>query len=267
MGVGKTMFSTAVSALAHVHDWTGFGEWFGTRQDAILVYHQIGEPPPEFFGQISPERFDADLSYLTSEYEVVPLDEVTTRSERPRVALTFDDGLASFHGTVLPLLRKFDVPATVFVTPALLGDRNRELARNAHSIDYDGRITLTEDEVFDLVDEPLVTIGSHSLTHRNLADVGCVETLRREIVASRDRLEHRFGVDVTAFSYPYGEVTDTARALVESNYEMSVTTKPYLVDAPATGHQLPRVAGHLPRRRLSWELTPLSDRVNAIRYR
>lgn len=254
--------------LSSVHNLTGIGEWVGGGQDAILVYHAVGDSTSaELFGQISVERFSADLSNLIEKYEIVPLEELLVPSDSPRVALTFDDGLASVHSTVLPLLREFEAPATVFVTPGFIDDRNREMLLRKHGIDSDNRIILTEAEVFDLVDDPLVTIGNHSLTHTNLSAVCSPEKLHREIVESRNQLEDRFGIDVTAFSYPYGAVNEPAKELVESTHDISVTTKPYLLMSPTSGHQLPRIPGHVSPKQLSWELTPLSDHVNTIRYR
>ena len=265
--LARTSFEEVADSAAAIHERTGVGTRFGDEGNAILVYHHVGPDDDEApFGTVTPERLRADLQFLQEAYSVVPLSEVAGDIDGPAVALTVDDGYRSVHTEVLPLLREFGFPATVFVSPGLIGDRNPELVATRHGVSPAKVPMLTDEEVSTLAAEPLVELGNHSQTHPSLAEVDSPDRLHREIVGARDRLQDRYGVAVGAFSYPHGAASPRARVLVEQTHAVSVTTAPFLVEPPCETHGLPRVGGHHPPARLRWELSPLSDRLNRLRY-
>lgn len=266
--VTDTVLEYLVSTSAALHCATGFGHVAGTRRNGVLMYHGVGDRETEggFFGSVSSERFRADLEHFAAGFEFVALADVFEGGETGQIAVTFDDGLSSVYSEVLPILREFDAPATVFVTPAFVGDRNRDLIAKRHRVDVDGPIMLTDDELAALASDPLVTVGNHTLTHPNLAEVESDERLHAEIVGARDRLEDRYDTVVDSFSYPYGTYSERAREVVETSHDVSVTTTPFPVDPPADGHALPRLRAHEPRRRLLWQLSPLGEALNKLRY-
>lgn len=87
--------------------------------DGIVDYHAVGDPGG--FGNVSCERLRRDLRYLTDRYDVVDLPAVLERGDRPRVALTFDDGYQNFYEKVFPVLQALEIPATLFVPVAFVG--------------------------------------------------------------------------------------------------------------------------------------------------
>ncbi len=98
--------------------------WRGSRL-LILAYHGVStldehEWNPELY--LPAHAMRGRLELLRDEgYNVVPLKEGVDRLEAgtlpPRaVALTFDDGTHDFHRVVVPMLREFGFPATVYVT-------------------------------------------------------------------------------------------------------------------------------------------------------
>lgn len=70
--------------------------------------------------------------HLARSYRVMPLSGIIRRLERRlplpdgTVAITFDDGYASNHDLAFPVLREFDLPATIFVTSGFV-DRTENL--------------------------------------------------------------------------------------------------------------------------------------------
>jgi len=109
--------SGAVGALART-------SW---RRDRLLVlcYHGISmrdehEWKPGLF--LSPERFEMRVRMLVElEYNVLPLAEAVerllARSLPPRaVVITFDDGFADFGVRAWPVLARYRLPATLYLT-------------------------------------------------------------------------------------------------------------------------------------------------------
>lgn len=70
--------------------------------------------------------FEELLALLTRETSIVPLLELLDRPEssspRQRVALTFDDGWDDSYSVALPMLERYNAPATVFLCTALMGE-------------------------------------------------------------------------------------------------------------------------------------------------
>jgi len=69
-------------------------------------------------------------------------------------------------------------------------------------------------------------IGSHSLSHANLAGLGA-EALRRETEASRHELEEKLQTPVKVFAYPFGSWDAAARAAVaQAGYAAACAISP-----------------------------------------
>lgn len=268
-----------VQHFGRVDRYLGLSRKAPDTGDVVLVYHAVGDPGK--YGNVSTDRFRRDLEYLTEAYEVVDLPEVVDHDDRKGVAVTFDDGYHSFYTEALPVLREFEVPATVFVVSGFLDDRNAdrlwrlresptesdygERQRPAPAFPADGRVMLTGDQLRALVDEPLVTVGNHTATHPDLKRVGDLDRLTAEIEGAKRDLEARLGVGVDRFSYPYGRVTEAAERVVRDAHEVAVTTATRPVPDRPDPYRLPRFPAQLPEWRLRWELTDLRWQFSTLR--
>ncbi len=138
---------------------------------------------------ISPKRFEQQLRWLSRWRRVVPLEETLRVAPRRRlVAITFDDGYRDNLTVALPLLEKFHLPITLFVTAGLLG-------RDTY---------LSESELREISKHPLVTIGAHGLWHRHFNRLTSDEA-RFELTESRRLLAGITGKTVDLLAWPYGE--------------------------------------------------------------
>ncbi|MFP4058076.1 MAG: polysaccharide deacetylase family protein [Candidatus Brocadiia bacterium] len=97
-------------------------------QAAVLRYHRVAPSGARPLPLAVPEReFAAQLRFLRSRCRVVGAREVAEavveeRRLPPRaVAITFDDGYADNASVALPLLRRYGLPATFFVTTGWVG--------------------------------------------------------------------------------------------------------------------------------------------------
>jgi peptidoglycan/xylan/chitin deacetylase (PgdA/CDA1 family) len=78
---------------------------------------------------VGPKAFEHLLGWLKKHFDCVPLMEIlqpnSLKSERPRVALTFDDGWRDNAVNAFPLLQKYQVPASIFLSTDFIGSRQR----------------------------------------------------------------------------------------------------------------------------------------------
>jgi peptidoglycan/xylan/chitin deacetylase (PgdA/CDA1 family) len=98
------------------------------------------------------------------------------------------------HATLLPLLQRLGVPATVYVITGLVGRPNPWL------IDTGARM-MTEAELLEL-HAAGIELGAHTVTHPDMSELdydACLD----EMKASRAALEELTGAPVTTFAYPY----------------------------------------------------------------
>src|SRR4051812_16330532 len=122
--------------------------------NSVLVYHTISAPAEPLEGDIdiSPQNFARQLEWLSRRQTVVPLLETLNPNKgHNAVALSFDDGFRDNLTVALPLLDKYSMPATVFVT--------------AGFVDQDGY--LSREELRELSHHPRITIGAHGFWHRH----------------------------------------------------------------------------------------------------
>jgi len=88
----------------------------------ILVYHRVSPFRIDDGMTISQMVFDAQLRHLRKNHSVVSLDEAAAilRGERPirsgLIALTLDDGYRDNYTRAWPILARYSMPATIFVT-------------------------------------------------------------------------------------------------------------------------------------------------------
>jgi peptidoglycan/xylan/chitin deacetylase (PgdA/CDA1 family) len=100
---------------------------FNRRKILVLGYHDLYadavDPVDNFDGlRVRRDRFEQQMQYLVAHYHVVSLDELLDPSVRPPdgkplAAITFDDGYKNVYRIAYPVLRRFGLPATVFVIP------------------------------------------------------------------------------------------------------------------------------------------------------
>lgn len=99
----------------------------------VLNYHRIDDPDREGFNSFKPnvsariEEFDIQMDYLSRWFKVVSMRDVVDWLDGiqplpPYAALiTFDDGYLDNYTNAYPVLRKYNFPATIFLTTNHIG--------------------------------------------------------------------------------------------------------------------------------------------------
>lgn len=97
----------------------------------VLMYHRVDEPEarpwldPALISA-TPQDFGEQMRYLAGNYQIVSLSDVMTAFESrhrhklpPRAVLvTFDDGYCDFEEHAWPILKRYGIPAILFVPTA-----------------------------------------------------------------------------------------------------------------------------------------------------
>src|SRR3989344_6199457 len=95
--------------------------WF-LKPSFILFYHRIAEVSDDpHLLSVSPKRFEDQLKYLQNNFKIISLKEFAQNFKnekiiRNSIVITFDDGYVDNLINALPILKKLQIPATVFVT-------------------------------------------------------------------------------------------------------------------------------------------------------
>lgn len=96
----------------------------------ILIYHSIVDIPLEFdmWTHMHVSLFEEHMQLLARETNVVPLEEMVNGIKKGRlpqnaVAVTFDDGFGNNYTRAYPILKKYNIPATIFLSTAYIGTK------------------------------------------------------------------------------------------------------------------------------------------------
>ena len=97
-------------------------------QVAILLYHRVCPKKDNWsLGPLSPQSFETQMEYFCRSYEILPLEKLvqSMQSGRPlpekAVVITFDDGWRDNYVYAYPTLKKYHVPATIFLVTGHIG--------------------------------------------------------------------------------------------------------------------------------------------------
>ena len=192
----------------------------GTRAEhefGILLYHRVVQPidgrtiPP---WSVTRERFLQQMQgLLNAGYEPWPLRRVVEycASGRPvppnAFVVTFDDGYECLYHEAWPILKSFNIPATVFVVTAYL-DSDRPFpfsdcqGNGSREVPLEWQRSLSTAQCDEMLSSGLVDLGSHSHTHIDFKQHP--KLLRSDLRVSLEILHERFHLARAAFAFPFG---------------------------------------------------------------
>jgi peptidoglycan/xylan/chitin deacetylase (PgdA/CDA1 family) len=185
----------------------------------VLYYHGVAVAQRQ--------KFARQMDQLLCVAQPVPaaLPELSA-SGGCHCAVTFDDGFVSVVENALPELESRNIPATFFVPTGSLGGPPAWIKRQPSHKPTER--VLSEEELKSLKDHPLLTIGSHSVSHPNLTRLDQARTTS-ELSDSKARLETVLGRAVTLFSFPHGAHNAGTLSLARAaGYERVFTIVPEL---------------------------------------
>lgn len=166
---------------------------------------------------ITPPLFEQHLQTLKdAHYETYFVKDIpqivdgTIRYSTQSAILTFDDGYEDFYTDVFPMLKKYNMRATLYIITNYIGKKG----------------FLNETQIRELIDSDLVEIGSHTQDHVYLK-VSPKDYANEQIQVSKKILEETFNIKVKTFAYPYGAFNEHALSAVQqTGYTAAVSVIP-----------------------------------------
>ncbi|MDP2629540.1 MAG: polysaccharide deacetylase family protein [Candidatus Harrisonbacteria bacterium] len=202
------------------------------------MYHSVSDS--RAFLAVNPQEFEKQLNYLKQKkFTVIRLSELINSLRagtlpKRAICLSFDDGYEDNLENVLPLLQKFNMPASIFVATGLIGSRYTSSDGFEFSM-------MSAQQLKTMQESGLVEFFPHSHRHENLDELPPEEG-RKEIIRSEEELESLLGpLPEKIFSYPRGRFSaEIIEYLRESGWKGAVTVKSGLVRAKSDPFRLRR---------------------------
>jgi len=187
-------------ASGEVH--SGKGE-ASTMQVPILLYHRFGPTVADSM-TVTTQVFESHLRYLKDNgYTVIPLRQLVDYFLRkgppppPRsVVIAADDGHRTVYSDMLPLVRQYRIPVTLFIYPSAISNAS---------------YAMTWGQLRELRKSGLFDIQSHTYWHPNFRKdkrrMGADEygkSVEMQLKKSKERLEKEMGGKVDMLAWPFG---------------------------------------------------------------
>ncbi|MGB9334356.1 MAG: polysaccharide deacetylase family protein [Candidatus Acidiferrales bacterium] len=91
-----------------------------TGKYVILCYHRVGTGGIPYYSELDAKEFEKQMRFLRIRYRILPLEQLVreiadSQSIGQGVAVTFDDGYRGLYTEALPILSKYQIPATVYL--------------------------------------------------------------------------------------------------------------------------------------------------------
>jgi len=138
---------------------------------------------------------------------------------QPIITFSFDRGHESVYTKAFPILKRYNLPATIFIVTDKVGE--------------DGYI---KPEQLEVLKNAGWEIGSNTASHLHLPSVAEAR-LHAELYLSRRTLEE-WGFSPKSLAVPYGEANRTVWEYVETLYEFSRGSEPGLNKTPFPKHNV-----------------------------
>jgi len=195
----------------------------------IIMYHSIlPQANPENRLAVSLESFERQMRFLREhKYNVLPLKELVFLIKEKKVipprtiAITFDDGYKDNFTHAFSILKKYRIPATVFIIVKEVGRMQQD--------------RLSWGQIREMQACGLVTIGSHAMGPDPLTNIyksnpskyNLEAYFKEQVYDSRKILEEQLQRPVDLFSYPEGRFNeDIRRRVISAGYKAAVATNP-----------------------------------------
>lgn len=148
----------------------------------VLMLHQVGLEKDEFC--ITPTEFEALALFLSSQH-TIRLENWEKESDF--YTLTIDDVPEGFYVYAFPILKKYKIPFTLFVSISLLNTEGY----------------ITTEQLLEMANSDFCTVGSHGVRHVEYYRLNSQE-ITTDLKESQRVLAGLVHEQIELFAFPYG---------------------------------------------------------------
>lgn len=193
----------------------------GTINIPILCYHNLNPTIPGSMN-LTPQRFESQIKWLKDNgFNIISLKDAVEflqgiRQSLPTkpVVITADDGWQSAYTYMYPIVKKYNIPVTLFIYPETISK---------------GKNAMTWDELKELKRTGLFDIQGHTYSHPNFkqekrhrSPANFEKFVTAELVNSKKLLEEKLDVKITLLAWPFGIYDDyLEKAAANAGYVMA----------------------------------------------
>jgi peptidoglycan/xylan/chitin deacetylase (PgdA/CDA1 family) len=169
----------------------------------ILLYHRLGPALTDDMTVTTPV-VESQLKLIQERgYHVIPLKTLLASLDDPSVAvperavvLVADDGHRTVYSDLFPLIKRYQIPVTLFIYPSAISNAN---------------YAMTWEQLAEMKASGLVDIQGHTFWHPNfkiekkrLAPAAYEKFTQEQLVKSKAVLEQKLGGTVDLVAWPFG---------------------------------------------------------------
>src|SRR5712672_1658166 len=169
----------------------------------ILLYHRLGPVLTDDMTVTTPVVAGSLKNIQERGYHVIPLKTVLASLDDSSVAvpersvvLVADDGHRTVYTDLFPLIKRFQIPVTLFIYPSAISNAN---------------YAMTWEQLAEMKASGLVDIQGHTFWHPNfkiekkrLAPAAYEKFTQEQLVKSKAVLEQKLGGKIDLLAWPFG---------------------------------------------------------------
>lgn len=199
----------------------------------ILMYHSITNCDSDYPYCVMKNNFEKQIKFLHDNFKSLSLNETfqyilnsDKHYDKPCFCITFDDGYRDNITIAYPILKKYNIPFSIFLT--------------TNFIDAENSSFLNWNNINELSKDPLITFGAHSVNHINLLALSDND-VEKEIIFSKEKIISRIKKPVDFFAYPSGGYNEKIKEIIKIHFKGGLKDRLEIVD-DADPFALPRIS-------------------------
>jgi peptidoglycan/xylan/chitin deacetylase (PgdA/CDA1 family) len=98
------------------------------RNAQILIYHRVNDERDPYFGATPTVVFERQMAYVASRFRILSLSDLVAHLSAKTlpdnaIAVTLDDGYRDNYLNAFPVLQRYSIPATIFLSTAAIDSK------------------------------------------------------------------------------------------------------------------------------------------------